>query len=372
MRTEQGGQGLRARQAAWREERPAPQRRPLREVAPPPEEESVDEPVAPAWFAVARGAALFVGCVTLLNLLGEMRFPHFSSSPWWIDLQPLPKPLARGYLALTSALLMFFCVFPRMNAAARRLAAVCTFGLLGAALWNTYRFYQLVRGGQLHTDVPIPFTLHVACTVAVILPGLLASYERFNFLKDVVFGWSTVGVCIVGFALAQCFCLGKSAERCPSDAVLVFADAAESEKMPQAPAERVHAACALYRDGQAHKLLLVVPSGDASEQAANGLRQAAIKEGIPEADVVVSAVGTEIDASVSAVAKTLEEQKLSRVLVSGPFYRLPRIKLCCQRAGLDPHVAPAARDEVPFKELRSILPRELGLLWLCHLQPLLM
>ncbi len=66
------------------------ERRSLRDLPPEmEEEESVDEPAAPGWFAVSRGAAFFFGAVTLLILLGELRFPHFNGSGWWLDLRPL-------------------------------------------------------------------------------------------------------------------------------------------------------------------------------------------------------------------------------------------------------------------------------------------
>ena len=65
----------------------------------------------------------------------------------------------------------------------------------GGRVWNTVRFYQALRGGQLHTDVPLPFSLHVAATAAVVIPGLLTTWERFHFFRDFIVGWSTVAAC---------------------------------------------------------------------------------------------------------------------------------------------------------------------------------
>jgi hypothetical protein len=286
------------------------------------EEESVDEPAAPAWFAVARGAALSLGCFILLNLLAEMRFPHFSSSAWLVDLHPLPKGVARGWLGLTGILLVGFCIFPRMNAAARRLATLCTFGLFGAALWNAWRFYHAWQHGEIHAQLPIPFALHVAATSAVVLPGLLSEWERFNLMKDVIFGWGTVGVCVVGFALAQFFCIGKTDDRCKSEAVLVFFDSGEAEIAPQAAAARVRAGCDIYRAGQVRKLLLIGHTAESPEKGCSALHDLAVGQGLPGDDVVDVPGEPALEGTVAAAAKLLQQHSVTHVLIAAPFYLL--------------------------------------------------
>ncbi len=347
------------------------ERHTLHDRTPEAEDDPVDEPAAPAWFAVTRGAAFFVGGVTLLILLGEMRFPHFNASAWWLDLHPLPKPAARGFLALAAVLLLFFSFFPRAAPALRRLAAVCTLGLLGLTLWNTWRFYQHLAGGQTANEVPVPFGLHVAASLIVIVPGLLATgWERSSFFKDFLVGMVTVATCLAGFPLAQFVCLGKTDDRCAADAVVVFADGAEAKGNPNALADQVRAACALYRDGKVHKVILA-GRGESFDETQNTMRRLATSERIPNGDLLLSSGVMEMEASVAATAKVLEEQKLARVLVAAPFYQLPRIKLCCQRAGLDVHSVPV-RKKLRFQELRPSLIHEGTALWLCYLQPLLM
>ena len=346
-------------------------RRTLHELMPETEDDAVDEPAAPGWFAVTRGAAFFVGGVTLLNLLGETRFPHFNANTFWLDLAPLPKPATRGFLALTAVLLLLFSFFPRATTILRRLAALCTLGLLGVASWNVWRFYHHASGLQTATEMPVPFTLHVAGCLAVIVPGLLAAgWERSNFFKDFLIGTLTVGTCLAGLPLAQFVSLGKTDDRCAADAVVVFADAAEAGKSPNALADQVRAACALYRDGKAHKVVLA-GRGESSEETQNTMRRVAIEQKIPEGDLLLSSAVIEMDASVAATAKLLEDQKLAKVLVAAPFYQLPRIKLCCQRAGLNVHTVPV-HDQVRLQELRPSLVHEAVALWLCYLQPVLM
>jgi|HubBroStandDraft_6_1064221.scaffolds.fasta_scaffold27103_5 hypothetical protein len=334
------------------------------------EEETFDEPAAPGWFAVSRGAAFFVGGVTLIVIVGEMRFPHFNASNWWLDLQPLPKPAARGLLALTAALLLFFSFFPRAAPALRKLAALCTVGVLGGVLWNAWRFYQHAPIAHSGSEMPIPFALHAAGSLIVIVPGLLAAgWERANFFKDFLIGMLTIATCVAAFPLAQFVCLGKTDDRCPADAVVVFADSADGGKNPNALADQVRLAGDLYREGKVHKVILA-GRGESSDEAQSAMRRLATTERIPDNDVLLSSASKEMDASVVATAKIIEEQKLAKVLVAAPYYQLPRIKLCCQRAGLDVHTVPILA-KLRLQELRLPIIQEATELWLCYLQPVL-
>jgi uncharacterized SAM-binding protein YcdF (DUF218 family) len=346
------------------------ERRTLHDLPPEVEDEedsSFDEPAAPGWFAVTRGTAFFVGAVTLLVLYGEIRFPHFNAASWWLDLNPVPKPAARGALALMAVLLLFFSFFPKAAPALRKLAALCTVAVLGVTLWHTWKFYQQVSGSNHGADMPVPFTLHAAGCLVVIVPGLLAAgWERSNFFKDFLVGAVTITTCIAAFPLAQFVCLGKVDDRCAADAVVVFADGGEADKL----ADQVRAACDLYRDGKVHKVILA-GRGESPDATQNTLRQLATTEHIPDKDVVLSTAAKEIEGSIAATAKLVEEQKLSKVLVTGPYYQLPRIKLCCQRAGIDVHTVPI-RDKARMQELRPAYLREATALWLSYLQPILM
>lgn len=347
------------------------ERHTLHDRPPENEDDAIDEPAAPAWFAVSRGAAFFVGGMTLLILVSEMRFAHFSAGGWWLDLAPLPKPAARGLLALTAALLLFFSFFPRAAPVLRRLGAACTVALLGLALWNTWHFYQALAGKPSGGEIPVPFALHVAGTLIVIVPGLLtAGWERSNFFKDFLVGMTTIATCLAAFPFAQFVCLGKTRDREAADAVVVFAEGTESGKNQNALEDQVRAACELYRSGKVHKVILA-GRGESPDETQNTLRRLATAERIPATDLVLSPTAKEMEASVAGTAKLLEDRKLPKVLLVASFYQLPRLKLCCQRAGLDVHTAPVP-DKARLHELRPALAREATALWLCYLQPLLM
>ena len=345
-------------------------RRTVRDIPPEEEESPSEEPAAPAWFAVARGAAFFVGCVTLLNLLGEMRFSHVKSDAWWVDLHRVPKPLAQGYLGLTATLLVLFSLFPRIPGILRRLATLTTLGLIAAAGWTGYRFFQHLHGGQIPADSTVPFSLHIAGCLLAVLPGLLAgTWERSNFFKDFLIGSLTIAACVTVLPVVQFFCLGKTQEHCDADAVVMLSDESEAGKKPEKLAERVKAACALFHQSHASKLVFFNRGEEASKESENAVKSLALEEGIPEAQIIVNSGVTQVDASVVAAAQALKEQKIAGVLVLAPFYQVPRVKLCCQRAGLDVHSVPM-QEELRLKEVQASLVHEAVALWMCFLQPL--
>ena len=342
------------------------------------EEAAEDQPVAPAWFAVTRATACFLGCVTLLNLLGEMRFAHFSAAAWWIDLHYLPKSASRGLLALSAALWIAFALFPRANGLVRRLGALCTLGLLGALGWTVFRFYRHDHAGQDLHSLPIPLALHVAALLIVVLPGQISGWwERTNFFKDFLIGTVTLATCAASFPLAHFVCVGQFDGRAAADVAVVFAGRSDTEKGADGKVtpNPLQQACQLYRDGQIKKILLISRSNESGtpEETAQILRRAALADGVAEADLLTSpAVATAGDsrAALGEAAKFLDEQKLSHVLIVARFFEVPRIKLSLERAGLDIHSAPL-REDVRPAAMRPVLAREAAALWMCYLQPLL-
>jgi uncharacterized SAM-binding protein YcdF (DUF218 family) len=356
--------------------------RPQRRNDWPPENQeadsTLDQPVAPAWFAVSRATALFCGCMTLLNLLSEMRFPHYSAAAWWIDLQFLPKPASRGFLALSAVLLVAFAFFPRANGIVRRLGALCTLALLGAAGWTAYRFYHHDHAGQNLHELPIPFALHVAALLIVALPGQLTGWwERTNFFKDFLVGTVTLATCAASFPLAHFVCVGQLDDRGVADAAAVFAGRSDAEKGAddKSVLNPLQAACRLYREGQVKKILLIGRSNDSGtpDETAQILRRTALAGGVAEADLLTlpAASAGDFRASLAETAKFLDDQKLPHVVIVARFFEVPRIKLSFQRAGLDVRSAPI-REDVRTPQMRPVLVREAAALWMCYLQPLLM
>ena len=322
--------------------------------------------------------------MTLLALLGEMRFPNFSAGGWWIDLAPLPKAAARGVLGLSAAVLIVFAFFPRANGFIHRCGGLCTMGLLGAAGWSVYRYYHVAHAGQSFHDLPVPFALHVAALLLVVLPGQLTGWwERTNFFKDAFVGMVTLATCVVTFPLANFACVGLLDDRSGVDPALAMPPS--SSPGGQTPRKlrarsRTGIRCRRHASSTARDRLkgcCSFPVGRDRRGRGNAADPATGRFG-PGRSRGRSLVAarhhrprTEILALLGETAKFLDAQKLPHVLIVARFFEVPRIRLSLQRAGLDVHAAPI-REDVRAPQMRPVLAREGIAFWMCYVQPVLM
>ncbi len=325
---------------------------------------------APAWQAVSRGVALFLGSFSLLNLIGEARSPGFDANIWWIDLRPVPAPMARGLLALVGMLLVAYAVRPNMAAVWRRSAIAVVLLLFGTSLWNSVEYYNLIRQETIKSDVALPFSLHVAALLAVILVGLLLNPRRSSRAgRDLIVAVLTLAVCLIGFPLAQMYCFGKTDYRRPADAVVGFGCRALADGTPSdALADRVQTGCELYHAKLANKLIFSGGPGDGAVHETEAMRRLAIQLGVPAEDIILDPDGFNTQATVTNTARELNQRDFTHVLAVSHFYHLPRIKLCYHRVGIEVSTVPAEnRHNVP---VGYNLVREVAALWLYYLQPL--
>lgn len=345
-------------------------------VAPPTYFEDADEPAdapvdAPAWLAVSRAVALFFGSFTLLNVFGEIRHPGFDANIWWIDLRPFPVPAARGALSFAGVLMVAFALRPSMSSFRRRITIAVVLVLFGATLWNAFVFYALWKRGQITTHFAVPFSLHVAASLAVVVAGLVAPTDGSPRPgRDFVLGVLTLLVCLVGFPIAQMSSFGNTDYRREADVIVVFGCRAYADGSPSsALLDRVTAGCELYRQGLAHKLILSGAAGDNNVHEADVMRAEAIRLGVPEADILIDPLGVDTQASVKNTVAMFEQLSARRVLAVSHFYHLPRIKLAYHRAGIEVFTVPAKQRQ-PLQRLLEFELREVGALWYYYLEPL--
>src|SRR4051812_9026146 len=105
--------------------------------------------------------ALFIGLLTLLNLLGNLLWPGFDASGWWISFGPLPDWLTQFVLLVSVLLLLNFAYRgPRLH---RRCHVTCGAAMLLAtvALLNTITFYRLLFVGHIYAGFPVPLSLAI-------------------------------------------------------------------------------------------------------------------------------------------------------------------------------------------------------------------
>src|SRR5689334_15121596 len=98
----------------------------------------------------SRGVAAFLGAFTLLNVAGELIVRGFDANDWWIDLRPLPAPVATILLVAVGVVLLVFALRPKVNRTIRVASvAILTIAVCFAAA-NIAGFYRLLLRGQIH------------------------------------------------------------------------------------------------------------------------------------------------------------------------------------------------------------------------------
>jgi vancomycin permeability regulator SanA len=340
---------------------------PLPEPEPTPE---VTE--APAWLAISRGAAFFLGVYTLIGVFGELRHPGFDASLWWVDLRPLPTPAARGVLSLGGVLFIGFAARPQMASFRRRLTFVVAFGLFAASLWNALAFYTQWRKGQIVSGFPVPFSLHVAAALAVVVAGVVTHFEANSRPMRTLFLFLlTVVVCAAGFPLAQMYCFGMTDHRRQADVAVVFGCGVRDDGLPSAAlSDRIAAGCELYKAGLVRKLVFSGGSREGAESEPEVMRREAVGLGVPESDLILDAKGVDTQETVDNTVAIFRDRGLREVLVVSHFYHLPRIKLAYHRAGVEVSTVPA-RQQQPLQDLPRYQAREVLATWLYYVRPLL-
>ena len=322
------------------------------------------------WNALPRGLALFLGGFALLNVLGGFRFAGFDANLWWIDLRSFPHSLATTFLLLSALCLIGFGLRPPRSLWLRGLTSLCV-ALLGiACLLNTVQFYSLWGRGTVGAAVPIPLSLFVSASLAMILISVLrAPLLKITPIRLIQIG-AVCAVCLGAFPLAQMFCFGKTDYRRPADITVVpgarvYADGRPSDAL----ADRVRTACQLYHQGLTRKLLFSGGPGDGAIHETESLKRMAIKLGVKEQDILVDEAGLNTQATVKNSEVIFSQLHASRVLVVSHFYHLPRIKMAYQRDGWDVYTVPA-KETYMLGQLPYNMAREVAALWVYYLRPL--
>ncbi len=322
--------------------------------------------------AVARGLALFIAGFTLLALLGELRTPGFDANVWWIDLRPLPEPLAQVLLAATALLLLAFAVRPEMGAVRRGATAAAAFGLAAAALYDCGRFYQAWADGLIAPWAPLPLSLLVALVLGFV--GAVALREVHSSARGRGRAWAlaltalTVVACGVLFPLAQVLFFGTTDYRRPADAAVVFgAQVHDDGHISTSLRDRVTTAVSLYEEGLVERLVMSGGRGTAPVHEAVAMRDLALELGVPAEAVVVDLGGLDTDATVRGTAAIFRREGIRRVLAVSHFYHLARVKLAYQAAGWDVQTVPAVQSYV-VPQTPRLVAREVPAFWVYYLR----
>lgn len=322
---------------------------------------------------VSRGLSLFIGGFSLLNLLGEMRFPGFDANHWWIDFRPLDTVAVQVFLCVVSIFLLAYSLHPKMSAWRYKVTSTLTAILLGITTWNILNFHILLYRGTIKAGFPVAFSLIVSIALLIILIALalpkVSLYDNKHLSSKIAFV-STLFVCLVGFPLGQMFCFGKTDYRRRADAIVVFGARVYADGRPSdALADRIRTGCGLYLDGLADRLIFSGGPGDGDINEAESMRKMAVELGVPKEAILLDTEGVNTKATVKNTAEIFDRLDIKRVLAVSHFYHLPRIKMSYQRRRWEVYTVPA-KETYLLTQMPKYILREVVALWLYYLRPI--
>lgn len=321
------------------------------------EEETDAVATGPAWTALARGVALLLGTLLVVDLFAAGGLP--ASGPWWLDMRPLPEVISAGLLGLSAATLLAFAVRPNLPVPIRTLAMLCVCLLILIAFKNATIYYGLLKRGDLHAGPPVAFSLHVAACLGVILLALRSAGGPRGLWGSllVLIGFNTA---LVTLPIAHVACCGPIDARRPASAAIVWGPR-PFEQHPEARLDaRVQAAVALHQSGLAGEVLL---AGDPPGESLERLKKFAREGGIPEASIGVLPAD---DAATFAELRSrfpTEEDVTPTLLAVSDADHLPRVVLAARRAGVTLRPVPATGIDPPES---TVFLREIVELWRCY------
>jgi uncharacterized SAM-binding protein YcdF (DUF218 family) len=308
---------------------------------------------------IARVLALFIGLFIAVNFLGNLFWPGFDANLWWIHFgQWLPGWIAKGSVTLCGAALIVFAFKNRRRGQREKFTAVLAAGLAAVALINAVTFYWLLARGNFEAGFPFPFSL-VVCGALIWIAR--AAWREPREERRVHWGFilgGSVGLFVL-FPLALMVFFGNTDYRRPADAVVVFgARTYKDGRLSDALQDRIRAACELYRDGLAKRLVLSGGRGDGPVTEAEAMRGYALKHGVRAEDIFIDNLGVNTEATVRNTTPLFQQWHAKRVLAVSHFYHLPRVKLAYQRAGVEVCTVPARQQrflgQIPFNMAREV------------------
>lgn len=318
---------------------------------------------------ISRAIAVFLGAFTLANLLGSLVTRHFDCNIWWIDLRPLPAPLAACLLVLASILLLMHG-FYRPVVRGQRQAARWVLSLLAVfALANALRYYQLLLHHRIATSMPIPLSALLCALLGWLAWRSGGDRSRTAKHPRLTFG-ATLAACFVALPLTQMFFFGRTDYRRPADVAVVFGARTYADGHPSlALADRVQTACSLYHEGLVPRLLFSGGPGEGSVSEPQAMRQLALKLGVPDSAIVLDEEGLNTEATVRNTQVLCRQIGARRVLAVSHGYHLPRVKTAFRRAGQEVYTVPATEFR-PLARMPLLVAREVAATWAYYLAPL--
>ena len=320
-------------------------------------------------YAVARGGALFLGLMTAVGMIGELRGRSTDLSLWWIDLGDLDDILRLTLLAVFVGFATTWGGFGGRSRLVRRPAAIVFVGFGALALRDVIHFYEALDSGLIRPVTPVPLSLFLVG--GLIAMGIIAARddgrgERQGRRGTLGLVALTVGWAVV-FPIAQMLFFGSTDYRRPADVAVVFGARVYADGQPSPLlADRIRTAVDLYKSGDVPILIMSGGDGVDGYNEARVMRDVAVGAGVDPASILVDPDGNSTEATVNDVRAILatrtKDPALERVIAVSQAYHLPRIQLAFGTIGIDVLTVPAAEAQ-PIRELPLLMLREVPAFW---------
>ncbi|WP_166819779.1 YdcF family protein [Thalassoroseus pseudoceratinae] len=328
--------------------------------------ESSDTPIAPApaWLAVSRGVALFLGTMAWLNLLGDFRQVGPHATFWWMDGVIVARPIARAGLSLAAMLLIGFAVAPRFPLPMRLLTICGLLIVFAFALERTFQHYRITASPLQPNRVLFPLSLQMAAYAATVLAGLLAGRRVVGRpWRDGGIAAFAVCVCFAGFPLAQMHCVGACPSDNSADVIVVLGFQDDWHALPSHELDR-RLNMANEMVGHQPGLQVVLCRSQQSSPKPDVLTLTRADE----ESSVRQFVGNSLETSLESAIYYANEQNFRRLAVVTDAYSLPRAKLRLQQAGFT--VLPVPLHRTTHQVRWRHVMHEVAALWWWYLRPL--
>lgn len=306
---------------------------------------------APGWMAVCRGSALGLCVLLCMNLAEVLVHSTDAADNWFCRLQPIPRQVATGLLAMAATCLLLFSMRPALPSPVWFCAGLMVLTMVGGCGREIWQIQDTIVGDDRITAMMKPLGVTMLFLVAGIgiLTGTSSSVQGRSSVIAILF---SAVLSVIGFAVVTVQSGGIS-DLLPDqsiDAVLVpglppNADGAMSEEL----ADRIRTAAKLIRDRHA-KSLFITAGSDATAEFQSAILSATTDEGVDETNVTVKAQSLEITATVDAfVAQVRAEKKPESIMVSH-WFELARCRILARRAGMSATVIAAEQEHAIFNQ----------------------
>jgi uncharacterized SAM-binding protein YcdF (DUF218 family) len=316
--------------------------------------------------AVYRGIAGFLGGLSLVNAVAGVADARLNANGWWVDLRPLPAPLAFTIHIAGAAALLAVALDVRLHGQWRTAVTGMVLVLAALVLRNVTQFYGLAWRGAIDPWLPVPLSLPLCAVllwIAKMSAGTFSGRSPKNRRRE---NWAAAAVAGVAMALTPLLGIlffGTTDYRRPADVAVVFGARAYADGRPSdALADRVRTACDLYRQGLVKRLVFSGGPGDGVVHETESMRRLAIASGVPDGAILLDRKGLNTAATVRNTCPLARTLGATRVIAVSHAYHLPRVKMCYQRHGLEVYTVPATQQRT-LRAMPLLVAREVAAAW---------